>query len=182
MITTIQGIITYHGKSFVIIESHSIGYKVILPEENTLGFSGEIVFYTHEVMRDSEKELFGFLSMSALEMFWKLISISGVGPRSAQKIVYSDKIEKVRERISSGDLAFLTAVQGIGKKTGQKIILELKGTIVEDEVTSSLDNDAVDALIGLGYRRSEAEEAVAMVEVVGTEECIREALKMLSKR
>jgi Holliday junction DNA helicase RuvA len=181
MITTLHGTVTHHRAGFLILEVAGIGYKVMLPEDRAHELAGEVRLYTHEVIRESERELFGFLSLAALELFWKLLSVSGVGPRSAQKIVYAGAIEDVKGNIMNGNLAFLTDVPGIGKKTAQKIILELKGTFVDEPLLTPRDADAVEALVGLGYARRQAEEALSGIEGATTEERIRAALKFLSR-
>lgn len=177
MIAMLSGKITYHGLGFVLLEVNGIGFKVILPEDAAHALAGETTLYTHEVIRDTERELFGFISMAALELFWKLIAISGIGPRSAQKVVFADPVDRVKEKIMKGDIAFLTDIPGVGKKTAQKIILELKGSLVEEPSTPALDDDAVEALMTLGYLRREAERALSDVGGGTTEERVREVLK-----
>ncbi|MFH1405097.1 MAG: Holliday junction branch migration protein RuvA [Patescibacteria group bacterium] len=181
MIIMLQGTIEYKGLNFVILVRDGIGYKVSLPDSAVHSLSGEVSLYTHEIIRDDAHELFGFQSMGALELFWKLISISGVGPRNAQRIIFSSDIDEVKSKIMSGDLTFLMNVPGIGKKTAQKIILELKGVLAEEPITSQYNKDALEALVGLGYQRRQAQDVLAVIEVEDTEECIRTALKMLSR-
>lgn len=177
----IEGEVVYHGAGFVIVKTGGIGYKVILPDEVGQALHGHVELYTHEAIRESEHELFGLTSIDALELFWKLTSVSGVGPKSAQRIVFVDNIETVKKKISLGDLSFLTSVSGIGKKTAQKIILELKGVLVDSEESSGYDEDAIGALQALGYSRRDAEQILSTVEGDTTEERIKAALKRLGK-
>jgi Holliday junction DNA helicase RuvA len=182
MITTLHGKIEYHGVGFVVVEVAGVGYRVNVPEDRAHELSGEVVLFTHEVQREDQHELFGFLSMEALEFFWKLTSVSGVGPKVGQKIVFSNSVEKVKEKIMKGDLLFLTDIPGVGKKTAQKIILELKGALVDDATRPvGLDIDAVEALVGLGYQRRQVEDALVGLEAESTEDLIRAALKILSR-
>lgn len=181
MIAMISGEVVYHGVGFLIVRSGQIGYKIFLPEDVAHTLHGEVTLYTHEVIRDSDHELFGLTSVDALELFWKLITVSGVGPKGAQKIVYADDIEKVKGKIASGDLTFLTNVPGVGKKTAQKIILELKGVLVDSESSMKFDEDAIGALQALGYSRRDAEQILSTVDGETTEERIRSALKILGK-
>ncbi len=81
----------------------------------------------------------------------------------------------------SGNLAFLTGVPGIGKKTAQKIILELKGVLADPEQVASVDSDAVDALVALGYSKKDAEQTIAGVEGKSTEERVRQALRLIGR-
>tara|TARA_Y100000031_G_C8195757_1_gene373624 strand:+ start:735 stop:1280 length:546 start_codon:yes stop_codon:yes gene_type:complete len=181
MITTLSGTITYHGIDFVIIEVDGVGYRVFLTAHQATGLSGEVTLFTHEVVRDTERELYGFFSMSALELFWKLIAVSGVGPKVGQKILTADDVENVKERIMAGDLNFLTGISGVGKKTAQKIMLELKGALAEEVPSPALDEDAVEALVSLGIRRNQAQDILSLVEAETTDERIRAALKMIGK-
>ncbi len=183
MIVSLKGSVIHHGVGFVIIENAGIGYRVQVPEDRAHQLHGDVFLYTHEVIRESERELFGFLTVEALELFWKLIHVSGVGPKSAQKIVFTNQTEKVKERIMAADLSFLTSVPGIGKKTAQKIILELKGVLAQEPVILTADQDALEALVALGYPRKTAEQALAgLDEQETTEGRIRTALKLLAKR
>jgi len=182
MIVKLSGNVTYHGVGFVIVECGGIGYRVNVPEDAAHGLRDQVTLFTHQVIREDAHELFGFLTMDALELFWKLISISGVGPKSAQKIVFAAEVATVKGKIMQGDVGFLTDVPGIGKKTAQKIILEMKGALVEDAPGAALDADAVDALASIGYPRREAEEALARVEGDTTEERVRAALRLLGKK
>lgn len=180
MMAYIQGRILYHGVGYVIVEQGGFGYKVTVPESVAHEMQHPATLYLHEAQRDDGRELFGFTSIAQLELFWKLIAVSGVGPKSAQKIVYSDVVDKVKAKIMAGDLVALTDVPGIGKKTAQKIILELKGALV-DEPAATLDSDAIDALMGLGYQRRDAQAALFGIEEGDTESRIRAALKRLSR-
>lgn len=181
MMSFIRGSVLYHGVGYLLVECHDVGYKITMPESVAHEFQGEVTLYLHEVTRDDGKELFGFRSVLELEFFWKLISVSGVGPKSAQKIVFSDAVERVKAKIMAGDLAALTDVPGIGKKTAQKIILELKGALVEEPGMAAVDADATEGLIGLGYTRRDAEAALSGLEERTTDDRIRAALKRLSR-
>jgi len=129
MLVYLSGTVLHHGVGYIIVEQSGVGYKVSLPENVAHEIHESTHLYIHEVIRDSERELFGFTSIEQLELFWKLIAVSGVGPRSAQKIVYADAVDRVKSKIMAGDLTSLTNVPGVGKKTAQKIILELKGLL-----------------------------------------------------
>lgn len=181
MIVSLTGDIQYHGLGYLVLVASGVGYKVIVPESIAHSFSGLATIYTHEVIRENERELFGFSSMDALELFWKLIAISGVGPRISQKIVCSGDVSSVKSKIMAGNLEFLTHIPGVGKKTAQKIVLELKGVLADDPDLGALDSDAVEALVGLGYSRKDAEQILATVDAQTTDERIRIALKSLAR-
>ena len=181
MIVMIQGVIEHRGAGFVVLLRDGIGYKVQMPDAVSRAMSGEVTLYTHEVVLDDQRELFGFVSLEALELFWRLITISGVGPKVAQKVVAAGEVGEVKSKIMGGNLEFLSSISGIGKKTAQKIILELKGVLAEEGDVMSGDQDAVEGLIGLGYSRMQAQDALSSVEGGTTEARIRAALKRLSR-
>ena len=181
MIVKLTGTIDYHGVGFVILELAGIGYKITLPEDIAHQTKGNVTLYLHEAQRDDGRELFGFHGVDQLELFWRVTSVSGVGPKSGQKIVFAAPVSRVKERIMQGDVAFLTSIPGIGTKTAQKIILELKGVLAEDPKTSSVDPDALEALLGLGYPRKQAEDMLSMIDADSSEERVRKALKLLGR-
>lgn len=181
MLISIVGTTVYRGTGYVIVENQGLGYKITLPEKMVSEVPDQGTLYLHEAIRDDGRELFGFTSIAQLELFWKLVGVSGVGPKSGQKIVYAEAIEQVKAKIMVGDLTFLTSVPGIGKKTAQKIILELKGALADEPDISALDIDAIEALVGLGYSRRDAETALSGLEAEGTDDRIRAALKRLSR-
>lgn len=180
MLVKLTGSVEYVGGGFVFLEHEGLSYKIILPEQIALSMQGDVVLYTHEVVRDDTRELFGFFSIPALELFWQLIGISGVGCRSAQKIIFAASIDQVKGSIMKGDLAFLTSISGIGKKTAQKIILELKGVLAEEPDVLSHDQESVEALMSLGYSRKQAQDALMGIEATSMEDRIRAALKTLA--
>ena len=180
VISSLTGTISYHGIGFVIVAVQGIGYKVTLPEDLSHGLSGELTLYTHEAQREDGRELFGFTSIAGLELAWKLMTVSGVGPKLAQKIVYGGGSPKeVSERITAGDVTWLSTIPGLGTKTAQKIVLELQGKLVSSN--EGLDQDALAGLMGIGYTKLQAEEALREVPHGTTEERIRAALKMLGR-
>ena len=181
MIAFLQGTIHDRGDGFIILLCHGVGYKISVPEALTREYHGEVLLYTHEVVREDTHELFGFSNMDALQFFWKLITVSGIGPKGAMKIISSGSVSEIKGRIMGGDLDFLSHIPGIGKKTAQKIILELKGALAEEPEFAALDADAIEALVGLGYSRRDAQAALSGIEEGDTESRIRLALKRLSR-
>lgn len=181
MISMLKGTVAHHGVGNIILMVHDVGYRITLPESVAHGLSGEITLYTHHVTRDDGPELFGFTTMAGLELCAALCEVNGVGPKIAQKIVYGGRdTDEVLGKIEQGNVEFLSSIPGVGKKTAQKIILELKGKLVEapGEV---VDEEAAMALMGLGYTKLQAQEALSSVDGGSTEERIRAALKMLAR-
>ncbi len=135
------------------------------------------------MVREDTRELFGFLLRSDLDLFERLIAVSGVGPKVALTILSAGTGDEVRRAVMQGDLALLTSVPGVGKKTAQKIILELKGQLVDEKIFPEGDTEVIDALIGLGYTQQVARDAVKAIPsgVVDVSARVREALKQLAK-
>ncbi len=183
MIALLAGSVIHRGDGYILLRSGDIGYRVFMPDPVAQTLPERATVYIHEVVREDGRELFGFPAVEHLELFWRLIGISGIGPKGAQKIIFAGPFERVKQSLATGDLAFLTAVPGIGKKTAQKIILELKGVLAEEEAAAgSVDEEAIQALLGLGYVKKEAQEALEQVEGVSTEARVRGALKLLARR
>lgn len=182
MISLLNGMVVYHGLGFVIVQVQDVGYKITLPEDVAHDLTGRVTLYTHEAVREDGRELFGFTTVAGLELAWKLMTVPGVGARLAQKIVYGGKSPvEVSERISQGDVSWLSTISGVGVKTAQKIVLELQGKLVSPQ--EGVDQDALAALFGLGYSRLQAEEVLRGLPVeMTTEKRVRTALQMLGRR
>lgn len=164
MIMRLQGTVLDGGLDWLLINVGGVGYRVgaALSLSAKYQAGDEAVVWTHEVVRDDTRQLFGFESREALELFWKLIGVNGVGPKVAQKILGTSTPDAIKKHVMDGSVEFLTRVPGVGKKTAQKIVLELKGSLVlDDEETgemTSVDEDLIDALTSLGYATNEAKK------------------------
>lgn len=182
MLAYLEGKIAAQDLDSVIVAVGGIGYRVAI--SRALGEVGDSVrVFLYEVIREDRYDLYGFASRDELAMFEKLLTIDGVGPKMAQKILAAGTLDTVRTKIQSGDLAFLTSISGVGKKTAQKIILELKGVLVGDEVAANpVDMDVVDALQGLGYSKADIDPILSHLHGDNAEARIKAALQMLGKR
>jgi holliday junction DNA helicase RuvA len=192
MIYSISGKVTLKSTNFVVIETGGLGLKLMVGE-GTLkdlppaGASAKLFSYMN--VRENAIELYGFSSEEALSYFEMLISVSGVGPKSALAILDVAPIEELSAAIKEGRPDLLTRASGIGTKTAERVIVELKakvqsaksGMVVEKMET---DSDLVEALSGLGYRKEEARVALGKVDaaVQGIEDRLKAALAILSKK
>ena len=201
MYAYIKGKITDRNDQQIVVENNGIGYLINCP----LGISAEIgglnedvVVYVYQSVKEDDISLYGFNSRDQKEMFLKLITVSGIGPKVAHTICASLSAEQIAAAVMSNNVALLTGVKGLGKKTAERIILELKdklkaqlGASASVSVTpvataaagngnSGLMQDAVGALVVLGYKDQEAADAVAASyeEGIGLEDLIRKALKV----
>jgi len=182
MIGSLRGHVLEKGPTWILLEVAGIGYRIkTTPSVLSALSQGEVFVYTHDHVREDAHELFGFQTMMDLELFERLLGISGVGPKSALTIMSVGSADQVKQAIMSGDLAMLTSVPGVGKKTAQKIILELKGQLVDPDTGNSADHDVIDALVGLGYTAQQTKEVLKLVKATDPSEKIREALRYLSK-
>ncbi|MFH0818749.1 MAG: Holliday junction branch migration protein RuvA [Patescibacteria group bacterium] len=187
MIAYIKGKIIYKAE-YLIVETQGIGYKIfvagIILEQKKV--QEEISLYIHQHIREDAITLFGFITMEELRFFEQLISVSGVGPKSALSIISKYKIADVKKSIVHEDTSLLTKVSGIGKKTAERIIVELKSKMDvidgqgEYQPLSKIDNEATQALISLGYSKAQAVEALEKIDNDLTlENKIKQALKIV---
>jgi Holliday junction DNA helicase RuvA len=189
MIYGLTGRLAAKDEHFLVITVGGIDFKVFVGER-TLRASGavggEIKVFTHFHVREDAMDLYGFLAEDELRFFELLISISGVGPKSALSIIDVASMEELAAAIQEGRPDLLTKASGIGRKTAERIIIELRGKVASTrsgEVVEKMDTDAdlVDALSNLGYRREEARSVLAKIprEVAGVEARLKEALRLL---
>lgn len=177
MIAYLEGTVIFKETGSFILNVNSVGYKVY-----SVGFDAltgdKLAIFIYDHIREDRRDLYGFTDRGALELFQRLIDISGVGTKLAQKILAVGPFEVILRNITNGDLEFLTSISGVGKKTAQKIILELKGVLVEEEVRTE-DGDTIDALMSLGYTRADCLVIVKDLSGGTVEDKIKEALKIL---
>lgn len=190
MITLLKGKIELKTDNFVIVETDGLGYKVFCSKQTLtkLPEPGESVkLFTHLYVREAVFDLYGFLSFEELDFFELLISISGIGPKAALGILSIASLRDIKASIASGQASLLTKVSGIGKRTAERVILELRSKILVPgaEVRKLIsDDEAIDALVSLGYTTSQARQALNQVpeKVKTVENRLKEALKILGKK
>ncbi len=197
MIDFIKGKLSHVFGDAVVVENQGIGYRVMTSTGSIADFSvpGEdIVIYTEMIVREDAISLVGFSTRDELNMFQLLTSVSGVGPKVGIGILSSMPYGHVASAIASQDLKALQNAQGVGKKTAERIVLELKDKVpqtlslqthehVQISANESQGNykDALEALLSLGYTRSEAQGVLKQVDIesMTIEEIIKTALKKL---
>ncbi|MBT4857236.1 Holliday junction branch migration protein RuvA [Candidatus Uhrbacteria bacterium] len=178
MIAFLEGNVQNVGVDSIVLRVGGIGYSVYYTDANPV--AGEVLsLHIYDYIREDRHELFGFVDEGMRTLFEKMIDISGIGPKMAQKILRAAPRAQLHTHIEKGDVAFLTQVPGVGKKTAQKIILELQGVLVTTQEETSSDYETVDALMSLGYGRQDAQLVVAELTAETTDDRIREALKLL---
>jgi Holliday junction DNA helicase RuvA len=192
MIGFLKGKVELLKRPFVIIDVNDVGYKVLVPETiyAKLSLGENLKIFTYTYVREDALDLFGFLEAEDLGLFESLLTVSGVGPKTALNIFSFGERKDIIEAIIKGDVTFFTSVPRLGTKNAQKIIIELKskmGSSADLDLSGKdlLENaEVVQALKNFGFSVGEAQKAIREIKQVGltTEEKIRLALKALGKR
>ncbi|MBR6523880.1 MAG: Holliday junction branch migration protein RuvA [Clostridia bacterium] len=192
MFSYIKGSLECVNSAFAVIENGGIGYKINMPfrESSALPLNGEVKIYIYTHIREDAFELFGFVSEESLKLFELLLSVSGVGPKAATAILDTFSPSEIILAISSGDSKSITKASGIGAKTAQRIVLELADKLkgfspdslpqvnMPSSVPGGMSDEAIGALVSLGYSEAAAKSAVLSVKnASNVEELIKLALK-----
>lgn len=186
MINYLKGKIGLKDDKVVVIEVGGVGYKVFCSPATLGNIQGgqEVKIFTYLHLREDAAELYGFLTQKELELFEVLNDISGVGPKTAMMLASLGSLSKLKEVIEKGELPH--EIKGIGQKKSQKILLELTGKIEEIKVAKPVAeaDDALDALVSLGFPRPKAKSALDQVssDIQDTDARIKKALEYLGKR
>lgn len=190
MIASLEGIVTENNNDNIVLSVSGIGFKVYVSPKVTakLELHKVAALFTYLVVRDDGLTLFGFETQQEKEMFTMLLSVSGVGPRTAMQLVATTPIDQIKLAVINEQPELLGKVTGLGKKTAQSIVVHLQGKIKGDKpfekgFSSSIDSDVLAALTSLGYSLIEAQSAIQMIPA-GTpddlESRVRIALKYFS--
>ena len=199
MIAFVKGFIEDISEETVVIDTGNIGYNLKISTGTAArlpGIGAEVKLYTYTCVREDSFSLFGFLSRDDLEIFRKLITVNGIGPKGGLAILSVMTADSLRFAIMSGDAVSIAKAPGIGKKTAERVILDLKDkisledTLVHREMQAELhpfgqaqshaQNEAVEALVALGYSGQDALQAVKGVmitEDMDVETILKLALK-----
>lgn len=188
MIAHIRGTLLRSGHNAVVIDVSGVGYKVFVTENVlaslTHGTEGkEVSLFTYLAVRENALDLYGFLDKEELSFFELLLTISGIGPKSALSILNVAPPNNLRHAILTNDSSYLTKMSGVGRKTADKIVLELQDKLgaIPGETEKSDDVDTLDALKALGYSEREVRTVLKKLpfEKTTMNERIKEALKLL---
>lgn len=170
MIAHVVGVVAEKFNSAVIIDVHGLGYEVQVPsgdfDASLLG--EEVKFHTYHHIREQSQELFGFSTLAAKKLFELLITVQGVGPKAALAILSLGDSEQVRNAIANGDSTYVTQASGVGKRIAERVIVDLADKVgIAVQITRSgssaspaMDDEALEALIALGYSLADASRAL----------------------
>ena len=184
MYSYIKGVVTKLNPKFIVVENNGIGYQIITANPYNFKLNENQTIYVHQYVREDVIELYGFKAEDEKELFLKLISVNGIGPKSALSILGSGTVSEVISAIESRNDNYLKKFPGIGSKSAQQIILDLKGKVSFDEfkvVSTTKSDTLVEALVSLGYTKKEATKVISKLDLTKSEgELIKDALRLLS--
>lgn len=186
MFDFIEGIVERTEPGKLVIENDNIGYSLDVPISlgEQISAGQKIRLYVYLIIRDEVPCLYGFKNLEQRQLFCNMIAVSGIGPRMALNILGIFSLSEFAAYIESGNLERLTKVPHLGKKKAQHLITDIAGKIPVEGVEVSLNREAEEALISLGYKKTEATRAIASIKTHGltTEQLVRQALQNLSKK
>ncbi|HUW97815.1 MAG TPA: Holliday junction branch migration protein RuvA [Acidiferrobacter sp.] len=185
MIGRLRGVIIERIPPQLLLDVQGVGYEIELPLSMfaELPAEGDVILYTHLVVRDDAHLLYGFLTINRRAWFRMLLKVNGIGPRVALALLSSLSDEELWRCVQEGDVARLTRAPGIGRKTAERLLIELRGRMPEPGgMGPSQSGEAVGALLTLGYNEREAQAAVdraakELGKTATSEALIREALR-----
>jgi holliday junction DNA helicase RuvA len=201
MIATITGQLIHKSPAHVIVDVHGVGYQIFTPLSSfyqlpEIKETVTLKIYTH--LREDALQLYGFLTTDEKDLFLLLITISGVGPKLALNILSGMPVAELVSAVRQGDVARLCSIPGIGQKIAARLALELKEKIAaiktaeveivpgQSEERRQMLEDALSALVNLGYQRATAKEVVRKISLahegdLSVETLLKESLKRLSR-
>lgn len=186
MISYIQGVILNKQNNYLIIKTNKIGYKVFVSQKkyDDSHRKKEIELYIYQQVGEQVLALYGLSSFDELTFFELLISVSGIGPKTALGVLDIAPIPDIQVSILNGSSDLLSQASGIGKKTAERVVLELKSKLGKldlklDSSSGSRTGEELDALMALGYSMLEARDALSLIdpEITESSEVIKQALK-----
>jgi Holliday junction DNA helicase RuvA len=189
MISLLKGTVAEKdGNRITMMTAGGVGYAVAASPATAAGFriGDEATLHTYLKVSEDALDLYGFADASERAFFSLLLTVSGVGPKTAMNILGLGSIDRIRSAIARGDVAYLTGVSGLGKKTAERLVVELKAKIgkgVSDHGSDGSDIlvEVIDALVGMGYDRSSAKAAIEGLEQMAdtTEALLKLALRRM---
>lgn len=181
MYSYIIGKITEQYSNFIVVENNKIGYLINVSNPFSFELDKEYKIYLYQQIREDENSLYGFKTQEEKDLFLKLISVKGIGPKMALPILATGSIEGITDAIERENILYLKKFPKIGEKAARQIILDLKGKLniesIEEEKTNE---DLIEVLKGLGYKEKEIKQVIPKVnKELKLEDQIKESLKLL---
>lgn len=191
-----EGTITVITPSYIVVDVDGVGYKVYSPTPFAYQKGDKAKVFIEQIVRDTSISLYGFQSEDDKGLFLKLLSVSGIGPKSALAIMAAEDANSLAEAIEQGEVKYLTRFPGVGKKTASQIVLDLKGKLGDyvarldrqDDIKDGIDpalSDALLALMALGYTQKEVDRItpkLAEFDADTADQYIKKGLALLLKK
>jgi len=187
MIALLQGQVVKKDTDSLVLFNSGVGYRIFSTEAqvNNLKLEDEVQLWIHENIKEDRHDLFGFADVAELELFEKLLSVNGAGPKAALAVLNIGNISELKTALINSDAKYIQQASGVGKKLAERLILELSGRLSDTalENTSSgpkldEDDEAYQALVALGYSPKDASKALEKVDKsLSTEDRIKQALR-----
>jgi holliday junction DNA helicase RuvA len=195
MIATLSGVVSEKLADLIVLDVQGVGYGLLVPADDygRLNIDQETKLYVYEHIREQAHDLFGFLSRDTQALFEQLLEVNGVGPKMALNMLSIGSSEALRQSIAAGDVAFIQQASGVGKRLAERVVVELKDKVgligVDLQSTGMLQgeanllsDEAVEALVALGYTAADANRALQAIDSsLPTEDRVKQALKGVSK-
>jgi holliday junction DNA helicase RuvA len=194
VITHIHGKLVEKTPTYVVVDVNGIGYKIKISLQTFSAIDGEFCkLYTHLSVKEDSHTLFGFFEESERHLFTNLISVSGVGPSTAQVILSTYSPDEIIHHITTADVKAIESIKGIGGKTAQRIIIDLKDKVAKgmptsdlmfDRIDNTIREEALSALLALGFAKKAAESKIDKVlkstpKIASVEELVKTALSQM---
>lgn len=200
MIGLLRGHVIFKQPPELLLDVNGVGYEILASMNTFYGLpmdqTAEVTLYTHLAVREDAQTLYGFSSQEERNLFRQLLKVNGVGPKMALAIVSGMTTVELQQVIHAGDITALSRIPGVGKKTAERLIIELRDRLPKPSVEATeasgqtyetspviaahnAQDEAVNALLALGYKQTQAEKMVARFkgQDLGVEDMIRLALK-----
>lgn len=195
MIATLSGVVSEKLNDVVVLDVQGVGYGLFVTTEDygrlATGTSAKLYVYEH--VREQAYDLFGFVNLETKALFEQLLDVTGIGPKMALNVLSIGSAAAVRQAIAGGDIKFIQQANGVGKRVAERVVVELKDKVGLEGVdlessgllqgeNNLLQDDAVQALVALGYTAADASKSLAHVDPkLPTEERVKLALKEAGK-
>lgn len=185
MYNYIKGTVVEIEPTNITLDNQGVGYHIVTPNPYDFSVNSLQKVFIFQYVREDDNTLYGFKSMKEKQLFIQLLSVKGIGPKSALAVLASAKVEEIVKAIESADAKYLNRFPGIGPKASQQIILDLKGKINLGPITltkATRLSEVEDALRALGYKSKEIERVTKKLDSnKETSELIKDALRLIAK-
>ena len=178
----IKGIVVEIESAYIVVECNGIGYEIYTPNPYSFTLNKEYMVYVYEKFAEDEHTLYGFINKDEKELFLKLISVKGLGPKMALPMIALGSISGIEDAIERENILYLKKFPKIGDKVARQIILDLKGKLVNNETTKVVNNELTEALKSLGYKVADINKVLPNVDnTKNIADQIKDALKLMLK-